>query len=327
MSMRRSAVSAMPISILSAFARDVRTGLLATPKALPPRYLYDDLGSALFDAICHLPWYRVTRAETALLARHGAAIGRSLRVPAAVVELGSGTGDKLVTLLEAIDEEHRPSNVHLIDVSAEALRRAGQSLSRLGDLDITLHEKTYRAGLEALASARYEDGQVLVLFLGSNIGNFDPEEAREFLDGIRTALRTGDSLLLGADLVKPEADLVAAYEDPLGVTAAFNLNLLLRINRELEADFDLERFVHRARWNPGASRMEMHLVSTARQRVTIPGAECVVEFAEGEGIWTENSYKFDERGIAALVNPSGFRQARQWVERDARFALTLFEAV
>jgi dimethylhistidine N-methyltransferase len=311
----------------SDFARDVREGLLATPKVLPPRYLYDDLGSALFDAICHLPWYRVTRAETQLLERYGPAIGRFLRVPATIVELGPGAGDKLVTLLGAIDEEQRPSNVQLIDVSGEALRRAEQALSRLGGVDVTLREETYGAGLEALAQARHDDGQVLVLFLGSNIGNFDPDEAFAFLTSIRHALRRGDALLLGVDLVKPEADLLAAYDDPLGVTAAFNRNLLVRINRELEGDFDVRAFEHRARWNPAASRMEMHLVSTRPQDVTIVGARCQVRFDEGEAIWTESSYKFDERGIAALVSRIGFRQACQWVARDARFALTLFEVI
>ena len=312
---------------LSDFARDVRLGLEKSPKQVLPRYLYDELGSVLFEAICRLPWYRVTRAEIGLLARYGTEVAACLQSPVTVVELGSGSGEKIVTLLQAMSLEPRPSDVHLIDVSAEALRLSEQALSLLSPLSVTLHQMTYRAGLQQMAEARRPDGTMLGLFLGLNIGNFHPPEALDLLQGIRSTLRPGDTLLLGVDLVKPEADLLAAYDDPLGVTAAFNLNLLVRINRELGADFDLDGFSHAARWNPEASRVEMHLVSRRAQRVSIPGAECTVTFAAGETIWTESSYKYDEAGIVSLAGSAGFRRRQQWVDADARFALTLFEAV
>jgi uncharacterized SAM-dependent methyltransferase len=167
---------------------------------------------------------------------------------------------------------------------------------------------------------------MLVLFLGSNIGNFDPPAAREFLARIRRALRPGDALLLGADLVKPEKDLLLAYDDPLGLTAAFNKNVLLRINTELLADFDLAAFDHRAVWNAEASRVEMHLVSKRAQVVRVPRAGCEVAFAAGEAIWTESSYKYDAGEVVELVEAQGFRCLEQWTEPDARFALTLFTA-
>ncbi|MDE3155123.1 MAG: L-histidine N(alpha)-methyltransferase [Acidobacteriota bacterium] len=316
---------AAPSPALADFAQNVRLGLQRTPKQILPRYLYDELGSALFEAICRLPWYRVTRAEIGLLARHGTDVAACLQSPVTVVELGSGSGEKLLTLLEAMDLEPRPSDIHLIDVSAEALRLSAQALSRLR-VSVSLHQTTYRAGLQQMAAARRPDGTMLGLFLGSNIGNFHPAEAQDLLRGIRGTLRPGDALLLGVDLVKPEADLLAAYDDPLGVTAAFNRNLLVRINRELGADFELGAFEHRAGWNAVASRVEMHLVSRRAQRVSIPGAGCVATFAAGETIWTESSYKYDRAGIAALVGPAGFRQREQWIDPDARFALTLFEA-
>ena len=167
---------------------------------------------------------------------------------------------------------------------------------------------------------------MLVLFLGSNIGNFDPPAAHDFLTQIRGALRPGDALLLGADLVKPEAELVLAYDDPLGVTAAFNKNLLVRINRELLADFDLTSFDHRAIWNEAKSRIEMHLVSRRAQEVAIPRADCIVSFRRGEHIWTESSYKYTIEEVVQRGERAGFRSREQWVDGDARFALTLFVA-
>ena len=310
------------------FAPDVRTGLAGRPKQLPPRYLYDDLGSALFDAICRLPWYRVTRAELGLLARHGAEIAASLTPPVTLVELGSGSGEKLALLLAAMGGDVRQAHVHLVDISRAALDQASEALRRLGPASVHRHQATYRAGLDLLAGTARRDGDMrLVLFLGSNIGNFDPPDAADRLARIRRMLRPGDALLVGADLVKPEPDLLAAYDDPLGVTAAFNRNLLVRINRELGGTFDLAAFAHEARWNADASRVDMHLVSGRRQSVSIPGAGCRVEFAEGETIWTESSYKYDQDAIIAVVNDAGFRVRDQWIDPDARFALTMFQAV
>jgi dimethylhistidine N-methyltransferase len=305
-------------------AADVRFYLQQTPRQLPSRFLYDALGSALFDAICHLPWYRITRAELRLLERHAPTIGQAMGAAARVVELGSGNGEKLATLLT--HARMRDVHAHLIDLSEAALARAVQTLGLLNgpNVRVTTHHATYEDGLLALPAAFAPP--TLVAFLGSNIGNFDPPGAAEFLRTIRAALRPGDGLLLGADLVKPERDLLLAYDDPLGLTAAFDKNLLLRLNTELDADFALDRFAHRAVWNAGASRIEMHLVSLADQDVRIDGADLGFRLAKGETIWTESSYKFEAAGVRQLVEPAGFAQRHQWIDDQARFALTLFAA-
>jgi dimethylhistidine N-methyltransferase len=246
--------------------------------------------------------------------------------PVTLTELGCGSGEKLAMLAEALRLRRRPVAVHLIDISPSALELSERTLGRFEHVSVVGHRATYEEGLRHAAQDRPPGGAMLVLFLGSNIGNFDPPAAREFLSEIRRALRPGDWLLLGADLVKPEKDLLLAYDDPLGLTAAFNKNLLLRINTELLADFDLAAFAHRAVWNAVEHRVEMHLVSLRAQTVRIPRAECDVAFAQGEPIWTESSYKYDADEIAALVEAQGFRCHARWIEPDARFALTLFAA-
>jgi uncharacterized SAM-dependent methyltransferase len=188
------------------------------------------------------------------------------------------------------------------------------------------HRSTYEQGLRQAASLRDPRETTLTLLLGSNIGNFDEPAASEFLMSIRRALRPGDLFLLGADLVKPEPRLLLAYDDPLGVTAAFNKNLLVRINSELGGSFDLDGFDHRAVWNADARRVEMHLVSRSAQQVEIAGAGLRVSFAAGETIWTESSYKYDAREIVTRGAQAGFRLRRQWIESSDRFALTLFDA-
>ena len=306
------------------FVADVRFYLQQTPRQLPSRFLYDALGSALFDAICHLPWYRITRAELQLLERHARTIGQAMGAAARVVELGSGNGEKLAALLTHAGM--RDVHAHLIDLSDAALARAVQTLGILNgpNVRVTTHNATYEDGLLALRHAFAPP--TLVAFLGSNVGNFDPPGAAEFLRSIRAALRPGDGLLLGADLVKPERDLLLAYDDPLGLTAAFDKNLLLRLNTELGGDFALDRFAHRAVWNREASRVEMHLVSLAEQDVRIDGADLRFRLAAGETIWTESSYKFEAAGVRQLVEPAGFAQRHQWIDEEARFALTLFAA-
>ena len=307
-----------------ALADAVRVHLQLTPRQLPSRLLYDPLGSALFDAICHLPWYKVTRAELRLLEQHGRVIGNILRPGGRVVELGSGNGDKLALLLThaGVPRVH----AYLIDVSGAALDRAVQTLSAIEGVEtrVTVHQATYEDGLLALPTD--ESTPTLMAFLGSNIGNFDRRGAVAFLGLVRAALRPGDHLLLGADLVKPEPDLLRAYDDPLGVTAAFNKNLLVRLNSELGADFVLEQFAHRAVWNRELSRIEMHLVSLARQRVRIPAAQLDLTLENGETIWTESSYKYAPDGIRALVEPAGFTERSRWIEEADGFALTLFQA-
>ena len=313
-----------PAEAVRDFADEVRRDLAATPKQLQSKYLYNSLGSALFEAICHLPWYRITRAEGRLLARFAPEIVAPVGDPVTLTELGCGSGEKLAMIAEALRLRRRPVAVHLIDISPSALELSERTLGALEHVSVVGHRATYEEGLRHAASQRPARGAMLVLFLGSNIGNFDPPAAREFLDRIRASLRPGDGLLLGADLVKPEADLMLAYDDPLGLTAAFNKNLLLRLNTELLADFDLGAFDHRAVWNADARRMEMHLVSRRAQTVRIPRADVEVSFSEGEAIWTESSYKYDAAEIAALGEARGFRCHAQWIDPDARFALTLF---
>jgi L-histidine Nalpha-methyltransferase len=309
----------------SVFAADVARGLTATPKQLDPKYFYDALGSALFEAICRLPWYGITRAEQTLLDRHASDIVERTGSLGLVVELGPGSGDKLVRLVEALPSGE--PRVHLVDISLEALEAAQKALGARTRARVTTHAAPYEAGLAALAAGRASGEPVLVLFLGSNIGNFAPPAATLLLGQVREALRAGDWLLLGADLVKPAGELRLAYDDPLGLTAAFNKNVLLRINSELGGRFDLAAFAHEARWNAAASRVEMHLVSRAAQQVEVPGAGVTVHVEAGESIWTESSYKFEPEGLAALGAASGFQVSDQWVEAQARFALTLFEAV
>jgi L-histidine Nalpha-methyltransferase len=305
-----------------AFARDVRDGLAQAPKQLPSRYFYDALGSRLFEAICRLPWYGITRAEEGLLARHAPAILLALGGAPALADLGCGSGEK-VAILAAAARRARPLSVHLIDVSTAALARAAGELRTLGRVEVIAHCTTYADGVARAAAARPAAGPMLALLLGSNIGNFHPPEAAALLRAARAALDPGDGLLLGADLVKSPAALELAYDDPLGITAAFNRNVLVRMNRELGAGFALAAFAHRARWNAGASRIEMHLVSRRAQAVRVTGAGPTVTFARGETIWTESSYKYEPEEIRALGAAAGFGCRAMWVDSDARFALAL----
>ncbi|HVH30022.1 MAG TPA: L-histidine N(alpha)-methyltransferase [Vicinamibacterales bacterium] len=328
------------------FASDVQYYLTLEPRQLPSRYLYDALGSALFNAICELPWYRITRAELKLLETHGRAIfaGGGARALTRIVELGPGNGSKLRTLLGAAgygpaeaghhgEHSHGAAQsgdyeIHLVDVSATALDEASRALAMFEDARVIGHVATYEAGLDEIAR-QGTPGRTLVLFLGSNIGNFDRPCAEAFLRGTRSALARGDQLLIGADLVKPEADLLLAYDDPLGVTAAFNRNLLVRINRDLGGDFDLDGFAHRAVWNAAESRVEMHLVSLRPQQVRIPAAEIDVSLEEGETIWTESSYKYELSELIHLLESASFRPVAHWTapgEGDNRFVLMLVRA-
>ena len=310
------------------FAGDVARDLALRPKQLQSKYLYDALGSSLFEAICRLPWYRITRAEQRLLDRHAPDIVRRIaREPRAVpliVELGCGSGEKIVILAEALQRSGRHGRVHLIDISPQALEQSERTLGRLRHISVVGHRDTYEVGLRRAAATRDADNPVLVLLLGSNIGNFDQPAAHEFLGAIRDALAPGDALLLGADLVKPERALQLAYDDPLGVTAAFNKNLLVRINRDLGGTFDLDAFRHVAVWNAEQHRVEMHLESLDDQRVLVNGTP--FDFVRGERIWTESSYKYTTAEIERMGREAGFATAEQWVDRDAGFALTLLAA-
>jgi dimethylhistidine N-methyltransferase len=306
---------------LAGFASDVAEYLQRTPRQLPSRYFYDALGSALFDAICRLPWYRVTRVETALLARHARHILGDLPRPLNISELGCGNGEKLAVLLEKGGERFR--RAHLIDISPAALLSARARLATLPSTPVTTFHGTYEEGLARLSTHRGH-GAWLVLFLGSNIGNFDPPAARDMLSRIHGSLAEGDSLLLGTDLVKPARDLQLAYDDPLQVTAAFNRNLLRRINDELGGTFDLDGFTHRAVWNGTCRRVEMHLVSSHRQLVRIAMIDLEIMFEKDEWIWTESSYKYDPEMVLNEGHAVGFSDGEQWIDEDAGFALTRF---
>jgi uncharacterized SAM-dependent methyltransferase len=254
------------------------------------------------------------------------------------VELGGGTGAKLATLIAgrpvpSTAEGPAPSPVegtldlHLIDVSATALAVSARALGAIDGVRVSTREAPYEVGLSELRASGAARGATLVLFLGSNISNFDPPADEEFLREIRAAIGPGDRLLLGADLTKPEPLLQLAYDDPLGITAAFNRNLLVRVNRELGGDFDLTAFGHRALWNAAASRVEMHLVSRRRQAVRVRAAGLAFTLDEAETIWTESSYKYEPDALAALVGRAGFAAAGQWIDDAGRFALTLLRPV
>ena len=321
--MRRSAVQQTAPREGDRFAEDVRRSLSLTPRQLPARYFYDEIGSALFEAITRLPWYRITRSEQRLLRAHARDILAHADPFTSLIELGPGSGAKLETLLSG--HVSHAMTVHLIDVSGAALASAASRLDGHPGLDVVIHEAEYEAGLSEVVRGAPGRGRTLALFLGSNIGNFDPPEADALLRSIRDSLTDGDALLLGTDLVKPERELLLAYDDPLGVTAAFNRNLLVRANRELGADFDVAAFAHRALWNAGSSRVEMHLVSECMQRVRIPASSLAITFAAGESIWTESSYKYRPDDVRALLERAGFQAIAQW--RDRSFALTLAQCV
>jgi L-histidine Nalpha-methyltransferase len=313
---------ASPATAREVFATEVREYLERTPRQLPSKYLYDELGSSLFEAICRLPWYRITRAESSLLATFAKAILKPLRPPLSIAELGCGSGEKLAILTANGGEP--TALIQLVDISPAALDMAQYRLEAIGYHNVLAHQSTYEEGLVQVARSRPPEGALILLFLGSNIGNFDPPVARELLSRIRATLRPGDAFLLGSDLVKPERDLLLAYDDPLHVTAAFNRNLLRRINDELDATFDLEAFAHRALWDREQRRVEMRLVSRRRQTVEIGAADYAVTLEAGEEIWTESSHKYEVDQVIAEGRVAGFDGAEQWVDQDARFALTRF---
>ena len=316
----------IPANAAHEFALDVRHGLLkAGQKELPSKYFYDATGSALFEVICQLPEYGLTRAEERLLSRHAKEIVEILPGPIVVAELGSGTGRKTRYVLEAICGR-QPTSYHPIEISPSALAACERELRDIDCISIVGFESEYLNGLLEVA-ARREDGEhLLVLFLGSTIGNFDGEASIDFLKRLRRILREGDALLLGADLLKPVEALRAAYDDALGVTAAFNRNLLLRINRELGADFDLGGFEHLAIYNEETHSIEMHLRSLREQEVTIGAAGLTVSFCFGETIWTETSHKYSHAELLRMAEEAGFRSEAQWADRQWPFVDNLWIA-
>ena len=294
-------------------------------RELPSMYLYDELGTALFDAITLLPEYGLTRAEERLLRRHAGDMLEHLPPPVAVIELGSGSGRKTRWILEGL-ANREPVAYFPIDISAAALIKCHQELGNIGAISIVGLEKSYLEGLQEAAARRRSDQTLLVLFLGSTIGNFDPPAAERFLRDIRRHLKPGDALLLGADVEKSVHDMLLAYDDQAGVTAAFNLNLLARINRELGGDFILRDFEHQVRYQEMDRRIEMHLRSARKQTVSIPSADFTCTFREGETIWTEACHKFRVEEIPGIARRTGFLCEAQWIDTEWAFAENLLIA-
>ena len=321
--MLTQAITANP---LYEFAAEVRSGLSrANQKELPSKYLYDNVGSALFEVISVLPEYGLTRADEGLLRRHAYDIVDHLSTPVVVAELGSGSGKKTRWILEALCSRQHTSYCP-IEISPTALAMCERELGDMESISIVGFEREYLDGLLEVAARREDGEQLLVLFLGSTIGNFDRSAAVDFLRRIRATLEPGDALLLGTDLEKPIPLLLDAYDDSLGVTAAFNLNLLARINRELDADFLLHNFEHVARYNPEARSIEMHLRSKRKQTVRIRQADLAVDFMANETIWTESSHKYARNEVFQIAERTGFRCEAQWVDHEWPFAENLLIA-
>jgi L-histidine Nalpha-methyltransferase len=305
---------------------DVRLGLTKPgQKELPSKYLYDSVGSALFEVISILPEYGLTRADERLLRQHSEDIVARLTPPTTVAELGSGSGKKTRWMLEALSR-HQQISYCPIEISRTALTMCKRELGDIDSVRILGFEREYLDGLMEVATRRKKGEQLLVLFLGSTIGNFEHPADVKFLRQIRETLELGDALLLGTDLEKPIQQLLNAYNDSLGVTAAFNLNLLARINRELGADFCLEQFEHVARFHEQVGSVEMHIRSRKKQTVTIPAAALSVAFLEGETIWTESSHKYSLAEASQIAENAGFRCDAQWIDEEWPFAENLLIA-
>ena len=308
------------------FAFLVREGLTKpSQKELPSKFLYDELGSALFELICLLPEYGLTRAEERIFTRHASEIVAQLPKDISVAELGSGSGKKTRLLLQALCRRGALS-YYPIEISPKALASCERELADIHCISIVGLEREYLDGLLEVAARRDEGQRLLVLFLGSTIGNFDAPANVEFLRQIRDVLWEGDCLLIGADLRKSVDALLAAYDDSLGVTSAFNRNLLARINRELGADFLLEQFEHQAIFNDRTHSIEMHLRSRINQEVSIPGAGVGIQFAKRETIWTETSHKYTLDELESIAERSGFLPRASWVDPRWPFADCLWSA-
>jgi len=322
----RMATTISAARALAAFSSDVVVGLTAPgQKELPSKYLYDEVGSALFEAICTLPEYGLSRAGMRMLERYSGEIVDRVPGPVIVAELGSGSGQQTRWMLESLARRQRV-NYYPIDISGSALFRCQRELGQIDMVSIVGFERAYLDGLQEVAARRRDGERLLVLFLGSTIGNFDRPAGEQFMREVRSILRAGDALLLATDLVKSIPTLILAYDDPAGVTAAFNKNLLARINRELEGDFDLRRFEHVVRYDEGEQRIEMHLRSTAWQRVTIRKAGLRVHLREGETIWTESSHKYEPGQVVEMGERSGYHCAGQWFDAEWALAQSLFFA-
>jgi dimethylhistidine N-methyltransferase len=302
-------------------AREVRDGLSATPKRLPCKLLYDAVGSELFEQITELPEYYLTRTERDIFEDYAAEMLQAAGPSLTLVELGAGTANKTRILIEELLQRQTRALFYPIDVSPAALNEAvTQMAAQFPQLRVNPIVADYSGGVPALTRI---SGRKLVLFIGSSIGNYDPPEAIAMLRRIRRSLRAGDALLLGTDLAKSSKVLVPAYDDAQGVTAQFNKNILARLNRELDADFNLDAFRHLALWNKRCSRMEIYLESTQAQSVFIPAIDMDVRFAAGERIHTENSYKYTDDMVNDILSSSGFKLERTWTDPRRWFGVHL----
>lgn len=308
------------------FAEDVARGLAASPKSLPPKYFYDEQGSLLFEQITELEEYYLTRTEAGMLAAHGHDMLAAAGDPLTLVELGSGSSSKTRLLLDILAKRQARVDYVPIDISPTVVTEFGEQL--LNDYP-SLHIRglicDYHQAMGELKSESH--GHRLFLFLGSSMGNYTPQQAVRLLRVVREAMGPQDRLLLGLDLKKEAAVLRRAYDDAKGVTAAFNLNLLARINRELGGRFELERFRHKAFYNEEQGRVEMHLESLVSQLVPVNGLQRSFSFKNGETIHTENSYKFDRQGLQEILEPCALAIQRQWLDHRRWFSLNLIEPV
>jgi dimethylhistidine N-methyltransferase len=313
-------------AVQTRFAEEVCAGLMkAGQKELPSKYLYDAVGSRLFDVITELPEYGLTRAEDRILERHTREIAARVPHAVAIAELGSGSGIKTRRILGALSRDHH-ARYFPIEISHTALAACEREMRDIAAVSVVGIEREYLDGLLEVAARRRSGEHLLVLFLGSTIGNFEPSAALVFLRKIRSMLEPGDFLLLGTDLLKPVPVLIEAYDDPLGVTAAFNLNLLARINRELGGHFVLSQFQHVARFNEAARSIEMHLRSMQAQTVFIEAAGIRISFEADETIWTESSHKYRLPQISSMALDSGFTGSAQWIDEEWGFASNLWTA-
>ena len=304
-----------------AAAMAAREGLSAFPKRLPSWLFYDEAGSALFEQITELPEYYLTRTERAIFESYAGEILQAAGTPLTLVELGAGTATKTCILVEELLQRQTRVLFYPIDVSPSALQEAVTHLGRqFPQLRVNPIVADYTGGVDALNRI---SGRKLVLYIGSSIGNFEPEESVRMMHRIRRSLRAGDAMLLGTDMVKSSKVLIPAYDDAAGVTAAFNKNLLARLNRELDADFDLDAFRHVVVWNKRCSRMEMHLESLRSQSAFLPVLDMDVTFSVGERIHTENSYKYTLEMVEAILRESGFRLEQSWYDRQKWFGVHL----
>ena len=307
------------------FAADILCGLSAEPKYLFAKYLYDELGSQLFEAICRVDEYYLTRAESEILSRHADEIVALIPGCETLVELGSGSAEKTRKIIEALLRKRTELLFVPVDISVSALEKSSRSLlESYSSLRIRGYAADYLEGLAALKSL--DAGPKLVLFLGSNIGNFEKDEAAKFLRAIRGVMKSGDALLLGADLKKDRAILEAAYNDALGVTRAFIVNELARINRELDGNFDLWAFGLRSVYGEAAGCVEVYLESLRSQTVDIRGLDLTISFAAGERIHVEHSYKYSLDDLTRLATEHGFDFTSTWLDDQKRFSSSLLVA-